>query len=75
MSELLEQIMSELANVKAKILATEAKLVKAEEANDRDFMLAYEQKLVELMREKNRLEEEKSARAPLAGEYSHSIVC
>ena len=70
--------MSELKELRARIAATEADvaeakadLADAKAAKDRQLVLVYEKKLVELLREKNRLEERAAA---LAGEYSHPPV-
>ena len=70
--------MSELTEVRARILATEADLADAKAKDKEQLELLYEQKLVayentrvELLRKENRLEERAEA---LAGEYSHPSV-
>ena len=78
--------MSDLIELRARIKATEADLAEAKvdlaeaKAKDKEqLVLVYEQKLVayensrvELLREKNRLEERAGA---LAGEYSPHTAC
>ena len=70
--------MSELIELRARIKSTEvdladakADLAKAKREGNEARELLYEQKLVELLRKENRLEERAAA---LAGEYSHPSV-
>ena len=54
MSEL-DQIKAEIGETKAKIAETEVKIKKAEDAGDREMVLALQNNLAELRHEKNQL--------------------